>query len=584
MKNTSYRFIMILKKRLGTYSLGVLGITVVNTCRLILLAILLKDIVDVATMGELQKLPLVIFKYLTILVVLCIWQLLSAILVEQSVVKAIGDLRKNLFKKINKLPISYFDHEHTGNVISLLTNDVRQVELSILNHLSVLLYFTICAICVVGFMFLYDFWLAIVGIVTAGIAFLFNAIFIKPLRDVGRKVQYNLGGMTEVLSDLLSGMMVVKSFNLYQKMIASFSRKNELVYSSSMKRVKTNAKLETLNYLGKMVDIIGILGIGAYFVVTGQASVGEVIAIWQLKAPLLQIFNRLGGLLTNLQTGLASAERIFEFLDEVDEPKVYQHLTDHYECESESAIMIQNVDFGYSADEKIIDNLSFEIKKGKKVTLVGPSGGGKTTIFKLLLGFYPPNLGEIKVEGESLAQMELSQLREKLSYVPQNGYLFNGSIIENIRHGKITATKEEVIRAAKIANAHDFIETFEDGYHTLVGDWGAQLSGGQRQRIIIAGYFKKDADILLLDEATSALDTEAEHLVQEAIDNLSHGKTTLIIAHRLSTIKNADEILVIDEGKIKERGKHEELLSIPNGVYRKLYQQQFCDLKYGNIG
>lgn len=362
-------------------------------------------------------------------------------------------------------------------------------------------------------------------------------------------------------------------------MASKFANINRQVYHDSLKKVKTTAILDSLNVLGKMLDTIGVVGVGSYFVFKGKVSIGTIIAIWQLKNPILNFFNRLSNLIAEIQIALAGAERIFEVMDESEEPKKYQHLEVKIIPNLDKAIIFENVDFGYLPNQWVLKNLSFEVKKGKKVALVGASGEGKSTIFKLLMGFYPPDKGTIIVDGLSLASTELSEIRKKIAYVPQNAYLFNGTIMENIRYGKVDATEEEIIRAAKIANAHDFITSFENGYHTLVGERGAQLSGGQRQRIAIARAVLKDAPILLLDEATSALDAESEYLVQEALDRLAEGRTTLIIAHRLSTIKNVDEILVIDGGYVKERGTHEELMAIEQGIYRTLYKQQYKVLR-----
>lgn len=574
MNNTFLRMVRLLKKRSYLYVIGLIGLTVVGTGRQILLALVLQKIFDVIQGGTLGELLTITLGGFGILAVISVLHPFFVGLIEKSAIQAVADLRRQLYQKVVHLPIGYVRNEHSGEIISKLTNDLKAIELSFTRGINHLFYFGFCFFAVICVMFTLDFWLAIVALITAGISFIINAIFTNPLKEAGRKVQSQLGLLTGNLSDLLAGISVIKTYNLYQKISGRFEESNQKVYGASMERVKTNAGLNSLNDFGKMIDIIGMMGVGAYLILKGQVSIGIVIAMWQLKSPILSIFNVLGNLMTTTQTSIAAAERIFALLDEEEESLVYEHLQVSSEI-SNMAVRVGKVNFGYQSDDLILKNLCFEVTKGSKVALVGPSGGGKSTIFKILLGFYPPDDGEVIIAGSSFANTELALLREKVAYVPQNAYLFSGTVKENICYGKIDATEEEMIAAAKSANAHDFIIQLEDGYDTMVGERGAQLSGGQRQRIVIARAILKDAPILLLDEATSALDTEAEHLVQEALGHLAEGRTTLTIAHRFSTIQDVDEILVIDDGQVKERGTHEELMKIPNGIYRSLYEKQY---------
>lgn len=574
MNNTFLRMVKLLKKRPYLYVIGMLGLTLAGTGRQILLALVLQKIFDTIQGGTLSELLTVTLGGLGILAMTSILHPYFAGLMEKSAIQVIADLRKELYQKIVHLPISYVRNEHSGEIISKMTNDLKAIELSFTRGINHLFYLSFCFIAVICVMFTLDFWLAIVALITAGISFMINVAFADPLKEAGRKVQNQLGLLTGNLSDLLAGISVIKTFNLYQKISGRFKDSNQGVYEASIERVKINAGLDSLNDFGKMIDIIGMMGVGAYLILKGQVSIGIVIAMWQLKSPILSIFNVLGKLMTTTQTSIAAAERIFALLDEEEEPLVYEHL----QMSSESldlAVQVEKVNFGYQSDDPILKNLCFEVTKGSKVALVGPSGGGKSTIFKILLGFYPPDDGEVAIDGSSFVNTELTYLREKIAYVPQNAYLFSGTVKENICYGKVDVTEEEMIAAAKSANAHDFILQLENGYDTIVGERGAHLSGGQRQRIVIARAILKDAPILLLDEATSALDTEAEYLVQEALSHLAEGRTTLTIAHRFSTIQDVDEILVIDDGMVKERGTHEELMKIPHGIYRLLYEKQY---------
>jgi ATP-binding cassette subfamily B protein len=293
----------------------------------------------------------------------------------------------------------------------------------------------------------------------------------------------------------------------------------------------------------------------------------------------LTFFNYLGQAITDIQTALAAAERVFAIMDEPSEPAMYLHLDSTGPQNSEAAIMMKHVDFGYRADDQVLQNLSLTIPKGIKVAIVGPSGQGKSTIIKLLMGFYPPKRGTILIDGQSIRVTELVELRKKIAYVPQNAYLFSGTIMENIRYGRMGATDEEVMEAARLANAHEFITDFEDGYQTYVGERGAQISGGQRQRIGIARAIVKNAPILMLDEATSALDAESELLVEDALHRLSGDRTIVLITHRFSAIKNVDTILVIADGRVTEQGTHEELIKHQGGIYQALYEQQYQNLQ-----
>jgi ABC-type multidrug transport system fused ATPase/permease subunit len=286
--------------------------------------------------------------------------------------------------------------------------------------------------------------------------------------------------------------------------------------------------------------------------------------------PVNRLFNQLGNFVVQSQSSLVGVNRIFELLNMPPEKEEY-NLAGTYT--GSNIIEIQNLSFNYKDRDNVINNLSLSVEKNSKIAFVGLSGGGKSTIIKLLLGFYPIETGNIFINNRSISEYKLMELRNMIAYVPQDAYLFEGTIEENIRYGKLTASSDEIIAAAKLANAHEFILEQTEGYNTKIGEKGAKLSGGQRQRIAIARALLKDAPILLLDEATSALDTESEELVQKALDNLMRGRTTITIAHRLSTIKSSDEIYVIGNGSILEKGTHNELLSM-SGLYRKLYEVQ----------
>ncbi|MCK4259538.1 MAG: ABC transporter ATP-binding protein [Halanaerobiales bacterium] len=569
------RIFKAMKNTVWMYSIGLLGASLCFAFRGVLMAKIMKDLYDAAEAGDFDLL-------VRCLLIDCAYILITAILnpiffymIDRACFRTTGGVQRMLYDKVKVLPIQYFKNEHSGNLISKLTNDITVFEQAYFGGFTNVIFAGFGCIGAMVYMFMLDYRLALIGLVTGSAGLIINALYAKPLRLVARKIQDRLGFLNETFTDMYNGISVIKSYNLYSTIAKKYLKKNEDVYKASVTLVKRNAELATFNNLARWLDILGYILVGAYFAINGWVTIGTIIALSQLKNPVMNFFRQLGGLIANLQASLAAGDRIWEVLDQPEEPKVYSNLGTPDKINTDYAVFLKDLSFSYQEDEKVIDKLSLEVKKGTKVALVGPSGGGKSTIFKLLMGFYQPECGEIVVNGKSLNEEELSSLRDDISYVPQNAHLFTGTIIDNIKYGNKDATEEDIIRAAKIANAHEFISAFEKGYDTMVGERGAQLSGGQRQRIAIARAVLKDAPILLLDEATSSLDTETESLVQQALDRLSEGRTTLVIAHRLATVQDSDEILIIDEGKLKERGSHIELLAIENGLYQSLHTQQY---------
>lgn len=543
--------------------------------RQVCFARLLRELFDATVALDAARLWHGIVVNVSIILGLALVQTVSMYFAQKGAVRISVRFRTQLYNRMKDLPISFFKAQHSGDLISRFNNDLQQLEAGYTMFLIQLCLFSISGLTSIIYMFILDWRIAIVALLTAGIGLLISSLYAQPLRQIGEVIQQRLGGMTQVFSDIYAGLPIIKSFNLQKEMSDNFDRTNQDVLNSSMDRVKLNSELVTFNFVTRWLDILGFVMIAAFFAINGWVTVGTVVAISQLKNPINAFFMQVGGFITNIQASLAAGVRVFEIYDHQPEPKVYNHLVSSSRPEPDYSVIMNMVSFGYIEGKNLISNLNLKIKKGSKIAFAGPSGEGKSTIFKLLLGFYPPAGGEIVVNGLSLGSRELSEVRKTVAYVPQNAHLFTGTVKDNIRWGKENATDEEIIHAAKVANAHEFIMAFEKGYDTLVGERGTQLSGGQRQRIAIARAVLKNAPILLLDEATSSLDTESEAVVQEAIDRLSEGRTTLVIAHRFATIQDADEILVISGGQVKERGKHDELLALPNSLYRQLHDQQF---------
>lgn len=543
--------------------------------RQVCFARLLRELFDATVALDVNLLVHGMIVNVSMLLGLTLLQACSMYFAQKGAIKISVRFRTQLYHRLKDLPIAFFKNQHSGDLISRFNNDIQQLEAGYINFLIQLVLFSVSGITSIVYMFILDWRIAIIALLTAGIGLLISSLYAQPLRRAAEIIQRRLGIMTQSFSDIYAGLPVIKSFNLQKTIMNQFTKTNQDVLDSSMNMVKLNAELVTFNFVTRWLDILGFVLIAAFFAMNGWVTVGTIVAISQLKNPINAFFMQVGGFITNIQASLAAGARVFEIFEHDSEPDKYEHLAASRQVQPDDAIFINNLNFSYVDGQNLIQNLSLRVKKGTKVALAGPSGEGKSTLFKLLLGFYPPANGEIMINGLSLGETELSEIRKMVAYVPQNAHLFTGTIKDNILFGNEQATEEEMIRAAQVANAHDFIMAFEKGYDTMVGERGTQLSGGQRQRLAIARAVLKDAPILLLDEATSSLDTESEAVVQEAIDRLSQGRTTLVIAHRFATIKDADEIIVIANGQVKEKGTHEQLLALPNGLYRQLHEQQF---------
>jgi ATP-binding cassette, subfamily B, bacterial len=489
--------------------------------------------------------------------------------------EATANIRETIFKHLNRLPLGYHEAHHSGEALSILTNDLTAAERAYQDDLLMLAEATAQGLGAVIAMLLINWQLALLVLLSGVAPLIVNTLFAKPLRKIGEEVQERLGGISERMSDLLAGYQVIRTFNLGEWILSRFEQANDQVLGSSLKRVRTEAALAGANDFAGIFSFLSLVA-GGYFAMTGLTTLGSMIALIQLSNNVNYFVYTIGGTISRVQSALAAADRILALLDNPQEPAAYATVLPAVVQETPAAPLLafRQVRFGYAQDEDILNQLSFTVEKGQMVALAGPSGGGKSTILKLLLGCYPLRGGEINLAGGSIAHRPLAELREVFAYVPQDSYLFAGTIYDNIRYGKPDASESEIQAAAQAAFAHEFITKFPEGYQTVVGERGARLSGGQRQRIAIARALLKNAPILLLDEATSALDSESEQVVQQALQVLMEGRTTLVVAHRFSTILHADSIYVIQEGKLVEQGNHEELMAL-EGVYRNLFDIQF---------
>ncbi len=502
---------------------------------------------------------------------------------RSAIYEGTANIREAVFRHLQRLPLGYHEVHHSGEALSVLANDVAAAEKAYQDDLLMLFEASLMGVAAAVFMLLINWKLTLLVLLGSLVPLLVNALFARPLRRVGAEVQNRLGGMSERMTDLLAGYQVVRTFNLGDWILGRFEQANEQVLGSSLRRVRIESALEAASNFGGLFWTLSLLA-GGYMVMIGQTTFGAMIGIIQLANQIGFFVYTIGGTIGRLQASLAAADRILDLLDAAPEPERYAPAEAYAAragssaevtaAEAPAAVAFRSVTFSYDEQQNILDNLSFTVRAGQMVAFAGPSGGGKSTIFKLLLGCYPFKQGTIRVLDRPLHHYSLGELRELIAYVPQDSYLFSGTIMENIRYGKPGAAEAEIIAAAKAAFAHDFISEFPDGYQTLVGERGARLSGGQRQRIAIARALLKDAPILLLDEATSALDSGSEQVVQAALEVLMRGRTTLVIAHRFSTIQQADMIYVVDSGSVVEHGQHEGLLR-QNGVYARLFELQY---------
>jgi len=479
--------------------------------------------------------------------------------------------RIELFDRIVVLPIKYFDENKTGYIMSRITNDVNNIEQSISLIVEMAQNFVYTFVYAAA-LFYTNWQLAIVTILIFAFSGEISRKFGDKIRSYSHALTNTLAEISAFIQERISAIRIVKSFTREEKEKKSFKQKVESNYHYSMKIVRVTALLSPTNELFNTTAASLLVIFCGYLFIKGSMTIEMMLFFLILMINLAKPVKALGESAARIQKTLVSAGYIFEILDQPKEsnkktaqPMIIVHGTVEY----------RNVSFSYNNDIQALKNINVEVKGGEKIALVGPSGGGKSTFVNMIPRFYEAQHGSIFIDGIDTQEVDLYSIRSQIAVVPQDVILFSGTVFTNIQYGRLEATREEVIQAARDANAHDFIEKLENGYNTEVGERGLQLSGGQRQRIAIARAILRNPRILLLDEATSALDTESELMVKEALDRLMEGRTSFIIAHRLSTIAHCDRIIVLDGGSIVEIGTHEELLSKESGLYRHLHALQF---------
>jgi len=485
--------------------------------------------------------------------------------------KFIFDLRVRLYAYLQKMSLSFFERTSTGELMSRVTNDLNALE-HFVTHGSALT--AVDLVRLIGgsiILFVLDWRLAALVLIPVPILAVALRHYNTRVRPVYRSVRARLGDINAKLQDNLSGIRVIQAFAREEMERQRFTTESERYYRARVKGIRYwSVFFPAIRFLGAMGAVV-VLGVGALMVVKGQMSLGTLVAFLSYTTSFYEPINRLTEVDNIFQEAIAAGERFFEILDHTTE------VGDAPDAVALPAIqgklVFDAVTFRYGTGDQVLHDIAFEMAPGEMVALVGPSGAGKTSIANLICRFYDPNQGQITIDGNDLRRIKLSSLRQQVAVVLQDSFLFNNSVVENLLYGKPDADREELIQAARAANAHEFIMQLPEGYDTEIGERGVKLSGGQKQRLALARAILADPRILILDEATSSVDAEAEFLIQQALERVLEGRTSLVIAHRLSTVRNADKIIVLDQGRIVEVGKHDELLA-SDGLYSQLYRRQ----------
>lgn len=504
-------------------------------------------------------------------VVSAIFSYIQGIIMTNIAQKTSYKLRKEIIEKINHMPFSYFDKKSYGETLSVITNDLDNLSMGI-NQSATQLISSITALLGIFIMMLtINVTMTLITLILIPISLVLVSVIVKKSQHYFKDNQEYLASVNGKVEEMYSGQNIIKAFNNEEYMVNDFKKENEKLYNCAWKSNFISGLMHPImNFTGNL-GYVGIAVLGAYNVVKGRITIGNVQSFIQYAKNFTQPINQMAQISATLQSTIASAERIFDFLEEKEEPKVTNPIKLNNVLGN---VEFKHVSFGYDEDNIIIHDFNAKVKAGQKIAIVGPTGAGKTTMVKLLMKFYQPTKGSILLDGVDLSNINRSDLKGIFGMVLQDTWLFSGTIMENIRYGKIDATDEEVKQAAITANINHYIMTQPDTYNMVLNEETNNISGGQKQLLTIARAILSNPKVLILDEATSSVDTRTEILIQEAMDKLMKGRTSFIIAHRLSTIKNADLILVMDNGDIVEQGTHEELLK-KNGFYANLYNSQF---------
>lgn len=481
-------------------------------------------------------------------------------------------LRKDITEKVNRMPMDYFDTKPVGEVLSRVTNDVDTLGQSLNQSATQLIISVTTLIGVLVMMLSISPLMTVVALLILPISVGLISFVMKHSQKYFSGQQEYLGNVNGQVEEVYSGHNVIKAFNKEDDVIREFDRTNDKLYESAWKsQFFSGMMMPVMQFVGNL-GYVGVAILGGFLAIKKTIEVGDIQSFIQYVRNFTQPIQQVAQVTNMLQLAAASSERVFEFLEEKEEDQTVEHPVSVEGLHGN--VQFENVHFGYNPEKIIINDFSANVKEGQKIAIVGPTGAGKTTMIKLLMRFYDVNSGSIKIDGHDVRDFNRSELREMFGMVLQDTWLFHGTIMDNIRYGKLDATEEEVIQAAKAAHVHRFVQTLPGGYQMEINEEATNISQGQKQLLTIARAILADPKILILDEATSSVDTRTEVRIQKAMDNLMKGRTSFVIAHRLSTIRDADLILVMKDGDIIEQGTHTQLLA-QNGFYAELYNSQF---------
>jgi ATP-binding cassette subfamily B protein len=522
---------------------------------------------------DFQKLTVLISAVLLMYFVANIFLWLQGYVLNRIVMKVIRQLRDDTEKKLNRLPLNYFDTRQRGDVLSRVTNDVDNVQQALQQAFAQLISSVLTVVGIVIMMFIVSWQLALIALIALPLSGAAAGVIGARSQKLFAAQWKNTGELNGQIEESFSGHDLVRVFGREADMLERFEERNEALYKASFGAQFVSGIIFPVMQFVSYLSYVGIAVVGGLRVASGSMSLGDATAFIQYSREFTQPLGQMAGMANMLQSGVASAERVFEFLD-ADEQDA-ETATKHLPAKTDGHVEFQDVTFSYTPDKPLIENLSFTAEPGHTVAIVGPTGAGKTTLVNLVMRFYELNSGSITLDGVDVTQLSRAELRSKVGMVLQDAWLFGGSIYDNIRYGKLDATEDQVMAAAKATFVDRFVRALPEGYSTVIDEEGNNVSAGEKQLITIARAFVANPSLLILDEATSSVDTRTELLVQKAMAALRTDRTSFVIAHRLSTIRDADTILVMENGKIVEQGDHQGLLAA-EGAYYRLYMSQFA--------
>jgi len=571
--NTQRRLMMYFRPYKIILILAVICTALISLSSLMVPWLTGKGLID-KVIGEknIPLLNLVALGFIGLVVVKGVFSYLQTYLTSFIGYKIVMDMRNQIFQHLQRLSLSFYKRRRAGEIMSRLISDTNVLQNALVENIMKLILNILLVIGVLIFIFYIHWRLSLLTLFTLPLLIFTLGKLGSRIKKFSNLVQMKIADISSIIQETIGGIEVIKSFATEKQEVERFQTYNVQNFHLNMKRTRLVAILPPLMEILTTIGLSAILWYGGLEVINGNLTIGELVAFLGYVALAVNPLNKIGKNYSRYQQALASAERMFEILD--TEPEIKESPKAIEMPRINGYIRFRNVSFSYDDKELVLKDIDLDLRPGEKIALVGRSGVGKTTLVSLIPRFYDPTSGSITIDGHNIRNVKLMSLRRQIGIVSQETFLFNGTIKDNIAYGKMKATDEEIVDAAKKANAHNFIMSLEKGYDTPVGERGVKLSGGQRQRIAIARAILRDPRILILDEATSAVDAESEALIQDALEKLMKDRTTIIIAHRLSTILRADKIIVLDERKIEEIGSHQELLA-KNGLYTRLYKSQF---------